>query len=318
MSPVDVPQLRVFLAVAEELHFGRAARRLHLTVAPVSRAVRGLERELGVQLFIRRHHEVELTPAGHLLAQRGTRLLADLEELKGDVRTLAAAAPQVIRVGGTHRAPPRILDDVVACIEAACTNVTVEAVVASSGELIPQVRQGELDLAAVYLPVDEIGVDALPLARYRFSLAMRHDDPLAGAPSVSIADVADREVIVAAPDSPDLGHGAAKQLRAMGLRNLRQLEDTSTDRVANLVRRHRVLAVTISPTLGGPSRIYDDPAWSVVPLHDSPSLTIGLVWRERSAQEPAVAAALDAVRTAWRDRPLDLGPVAEAITDAPA
>jgi hypothetical protein len=145
---------------------------------------------------------------------------------------------------------------------------------------------------------------------------MRRDDPLAGASRLAADDVADRRVIMGAPDAPTSGAHVPDALRALGLRDLRVMDDPSTDRIANLVARQRVLAVTIDPSLGGPSRIYDDPAWAVVPLAGAPHLELGLVWRMESADEPVVAAALAAIRATWADRTLDLAPAAVDPTGA--
>ena len=76
---IELRQLRYFVAVAEELHFGRAAARLHMSQSPLSRAIRELERDLGVVLFLRTTRHVELTPAGQVLLERGRRALTEVE-----------------------------------------------------------------------------------------------------------------------------------------------------------------------------------------------------------------------------------------------
>src|SRR4029453_11903979 len=107
---MDLQQLRCFLAVADELHFGRAAERLHMSASPVSRTVKDLERELEVELFLRSYHQVELTPAGLELARRVRPLVAQLDRLPNDIRLIAAGDAAVVHLGGSHLAPPTILD----------------------------------------------------------------------------------------------------------------------------------------------------------------------------------------------------------------
>src|SRR5438874_12117768 len=93
-APIELRQLRYFVAVAEELHFGRAATRLHMSQSPLSRAIRELERDLGVVLFVRTTRSVELTAAGSMLLERSRRALSELDgavaEVRRSVRTEAA------------------------------------------------------------------------------------------------------------------------------------------------------------------------------------------------------------------------------------
>jgi DNA-binding transcriptional LysR family regulator len=96
---IELRQLRYFVAVAEELHFGRAAERLHMSQSPLSRAIRELERELGVVLFVRTTRRVELTPAGSLLLDRWRRALAEIDGAVADARRAKLSEGSVVRIG---------------------------------------------------------------------------------------------------------------------------------------------------------------------------------------------------------------------------
>jgi DNA-binding transcriptional LysR family regulator len=97
--PVELRQLRYFVAVAEELHFGHAAERLHMAQSPLSRAIRELERELGVVLFIRTTRRVELTPAGVVLLEGARRALAEVDAAIEDTRRSAKPDRSVLALG---------------------------------------------------------------------------------------------------------------------------------------------------------------------------------------------------------------------------
>jgi DNA-binding transcriptional LysR family regulator len=98
-TSIELRQLRYFVAVAEELHFGRAAERLHMSQSPLSRAIRELEREIGVVLFVRTTRRVELTPAGLLLLERARRALAEIDAAVADARRLTRSGDGVLRLG---------------------------------------------------------------------------------------------------------------------------------------------------------------------------------------------------------------------------
>src|SRR5437763_3467094 len=95
---IELRQLRYFVAVAEELHFGRAAERLHMSQSPLSRAIRDLERDLGVVLFVRTTRRVELTPSGSVLLERSRRALAEIDAAIADARRSAQADNDVLRI----------------------------------------------------------------------------------------------------------------------------------------------------------------------------------------------------------------------------
>ena len=97
--PIELRQLRYFVAVAEELHFGRAAERLHISQSPLSRAIRELERDLGLVLFVRTTRRVELTPAGSLLLERSRRALAEIDGAIADARRWGQSNDDVVGIG---------------------------------------------------------------------------------------------------------------------------------------------------------------------------------------------------------------------------
>jgi DNA-binding transcriptional LysR family regulator len=100
-APIEFRQLRYFVAVAEELHFGRAAGRLHMSQSPLSRAIRELERELGVVLFVRTTRRVELTPAGSALLERARRALAEIDAAVDEARRTSDADGGILAIGHT-------------------------------------------------------------------------------------------------------------------------------------------------------------------------------------------------------------------------
>src|ERR671937_1463729 len=99
MNLPDLRQLRYFMAVAERLHFGRAAEALHISQPPLSRAIRALEEDLGVPLFARTRRRVELTPQGTRLLEEARRVTAQLERTVHDLRAMGTGEHARLRIG---------------------------------------------------------------------------------------------------------------------------------------------------------------------------------------------------------------------------
>ncbi|HYI20718.1 MAG TPA: LysR family transcriptional regulator [Solirubrobacteraceae bacterium] len=148
-APVELRKLHYFVAVGEELHFGRAAARLHMSQSPLSRAIRELERELGVLLFIRTTRRVELTPAGSALLVRTRRALAEIELAVDEARGagVAAHAEAGIGYGPFSRAVAERISEAVADRHPERTVRLEEDV---SPELLRRVAAHELAMAAVF------------------------------------------------------------------------------------------------------------------------------------------------------------------------
>jgi len=306
---MDVQQLRCFLAVAEELHFGRAAQRLHLTPSPVSRAVKDLERELGVDLFVRRYHEVELTPTGEHLVNRVRTILDAVDGLKSEAAAAAGSFTRNVHIGGTHLAPPAVMDRLVVLAEEAFPDRTVDVTLAPSSELLPELERGQLDAALVHLPLERPDLDSLVVARYTFVFAMRADDPLASAKGLSLRDIADRTLTIGPPTpQPVAMNRFHAYLRKAGIRSFHQMPDTDAAMLSSHIRRSRGLTLSLHPSTGGSARVFDDPAFAVVPLlDDNIEFLLGLAWRRAAViSDDVVRDLVHAARAEWAGHALSL------------
>src|SRR6476661_6009456 len=96
---MELRHLRYFRAVAEELHFGRAAERLHIAQPPLSQQIRQLERELDVRLFTRSTRKVELTPAGHAYLKRAVAILDAVDDAGQQARRIALGVEGQLTIG---------------------------------------------------------------------------------------------------------------------------------------------------------------------------------------------------------------------------
>ena len=156
MIRVELRQLRYFVAVAEELSFGRAAERLLIAGPSLSQQIKALERDLGVRLFDRDRRSVALTPAGSALLADARALLERADDLQRRARRLAGSEP--VRLGYVNWLPPDL-----SARTAAVAPVRVDTWVAPSHVQAARVADGSLDLAVCWVTVDELeqhGLDA--------------------------------------------------------------------------------------------------------------------------------------------------------------
>jgi DNA-binding transcriptional LysR family regulator len=199
MKLPDMWQLRYFIAVAEQLHFGRAAAALHISQPPLSRAIRALEAELGVQLFARSRRRVELTPEGARFLEEARRLTTQLGAAVSALRGMAAGESGRLRIGFVSLADYGVLPGLLKAYKAARPGVALALREMLSPEQAAALAADELDFGLLLPPVSgaaelehvvvqrERFVVALParhrLARPRSRIAMAS---LAGEPFVMV------------------------------------------------------------------------------------------------------------------------------------
>lgn len=199
--------LYYFLAVAEELHFGRAAQRLGITQPPLSAQIKVLEQVLGAELFERTNSGARLTQAGRAILPLVKSAVAQAGRLEGLVRAAKAGARSTITVGATNSAMFDPLGDAVGRARSELPNLTITPIEMQSTEVIEAVRRREVDIGLAWIKELPAPIAGFALSPRRMVLACRKDHPLAAKAHVSISDLAGEPMVMcdrrAGPDYAD-------------------------------------------------------------------------------------------------------------------
>ena len=190
MERLETRELAYFVAVGEELHFGRAARRLGMAQPPLSRAIRQLERRLGVTLLDRAHRGTSLTEAGQVLLHEARKALDAVAAAGRRAQRAGQSQPTLVvtmKPGGDSG----LLPEVLAAYQDEPDAVPVEVRISGIGEQAAALRQGDADVAFLHGPHDDTrGFDTELLRTERQVLAVSPRHRLAGRAAVVLADLA--------------------------------------------------------------------------------------------------------------------------------
>jgi DNA-binding transcriptional LysR family regulator len=187
--------LRYFLAVAEELHFGRAAARLHIAQPSLSAQIQKLERGLGTPLFVRTSRHVELTVAGRAFLDEARVVLAAIEKAVERVRLAGAGLAGIVRLGYAPPASFETLPALLAAVADDSPNVTVVPSEHFSAEAPARLVAGEIDVGLVLHPERMNGIESEPLRVEPVAAVLSAGHSLAGARSIRLADLADETLL---------------------------------------------------------------------------------------------------------------------------
>ncbi|MFD5746085.1 LysR family transcriptional regulator [Streptomyces sp. NPDC127033] len=309
MSDLHVRQLRYFVTVAEELHFGRAARRLDMAQPPLSRAIRDLERQLGVPLLERTTRQVRLTPAGEVLLRDARTVL---DAVAAAVRrTRHAGRPEPgLRLALKADYDGGLLPRILAAYRHEAAALPVELVLGGKNEQLPALRGGLADVALLPIPFDTRGLDVEPLLTEPRLVALAATDPLAARPGLCLADLAGRTLPDGKPADreglPPPGTGGGDPRR----------KPAADGRPPLAAARPRIMDLAQIFSLVELGSIVWFPPVSVARRHPRPGivyrtvndlapLTLAFAWPQES-RSPAIAALVrTAVAVAEAARPAD-------------
>ncbi|AXG77535.1 LysR family transcriptional regulator [Streptomyces paludis] len=188
---MEVRTLRYFVAVAEELHFGRAAARLHISQPPLSRAIKRLESDIGAVLLHRSPAGVTLTPAGAVLLDEARTLLDRADRIGERVAAVAGAATLTVGIlgDGTDPGATRLA----AAFRRRHPDVEVRVRETDLTDPTCGLRAGLVDIALTRGPFDETGLTVHRLRADPVGAVLRADDPLAHRDTLRLPDLVDRQ-----------------------------------------------------------------------------------------------------------------------------
>lgn len=263
MGTLEIRELRYFVAVAEELHFSRAAERLGMAQPPLSRAIAQLERRLGVTLLERNRRGVALTGAGTVLLGEARALLDGVAAAARRTRRAASATNRLTlatKAGANHELLRRLLDAHAAEPDAA----EIEVLLCGMGEQARMLRDGRADVALMQRPFDALaGFDTEDLLTERQVAILPAGHPLAARTSLTMAEISD------VPDLP-----VARWPRQDGTYEPGpgpEIHDQA--QLAQLIALGHTVAV-----LCASSRVWLWNAHAAITLTDAPHVTTVLAW----------------------------------------
>ena len=284
METLETRELRYFLAVAEELHFGRAAERLGMAQPPLSRAVQQLERRLGVRLLDRNRRGVALTDAGEMLLHEGR---AALDAVTAAARRTSRAGDTdggrrnrlvlAVKAAASHELLHKLLDAYAAEPDA----VEVEVLPSGTCEQGDMLRDGRADVALMHAPFNSLaGFDSEELLTEGQIAILPAGHPLAARESLSLADVTDIPDLPLARWSRDGAHPSGPGP---------EIHDQT--QLAQLIALGRTVAVFPDSARAW---LWSDHA--AVPLTDAPPVVTHIAWPAHSRSLPLASL----IRTATR------------------
>jgi LysR family hydrogen peroxide-inducible transcriptional activator len=278
---MNLRDLRYLVALAELRHFGRAADACHVSQPTLSTQIKKLEDELGVSLVERAPRHVMLTPAGHDIAARARRVLAEVEQMRETARRTSDPEAGSVRIGFFPTLGPYLLPHVVPRIRARFPRLELLLVEEKTEAVLHQLRDGKLDAAVLALPLHEDWLETEFLFEEPFMLAVPEGHPLASHRDLRLAELSDQHLLL-------LEEGHCLRDQALAVCSLAGAGEKEGFRATSLETLRQMVAagvgVTLLPMLAVKPPV--SPSENIRLLefgNPPPTRRLALVWRKSSA-----------------------------------
>lgn len=296
---VELRHLRYFIAVAEELNFSRAAQRMHMAQPPLSAAIRQLERDIGVDLFVRTTREVKLTEAGRAFLKGARRTLADADQAAEDAKRAAAGELGRLRIAYSWSTRFETLPALGRAFRASHPDVEVLAQEMWNARMPPAFGTGSIDVALSLCPEIAAELELAPIRKERFVVLLPEAHPLTREDAIPLSALADEEFVLFPREiAPRLYDAFVAIYRRAGFEPRVRNESFHTGWDLGVLAEIPAAAVAPQTVAGG----LPDGIVAVALSEPTDSLETCLIWRSDD-RSPAVAAFVAAARSAFGPLP---------------
>ncbi|MCO1580415.1 LysR family transcriptional regulator [Crossiella sp. SN42] len=302
---MEMLHLRYFLAVAEELNFAAAARRLHMAASPLSQRIKDLEHELGQRLFDRDTHHVALTPAGAALLPMAREVLERVNSIPWRLREATGQGRGTVFLGLPSGVHPDLRERVNELAGRVRERFELKRWPGATPDLVTAVREGKLALTLARLPVADPALEQLPVMSERLG-AVVPADAFAGRESVTLAELADLSY-VAGPAGEMLGYFERLdgELAELGVKKRIRLTGAGYGGVSELISEGLAFGISMLDSRS-PMHGYKLANVAVLPFADfHPRLDTGLLWRHDRAHGGDLDELISAAREVFAE-PLEV------------
>jgi LysR family hydrogen peroxide-inducible transcriptional activator len=279
---MNIRDLKYLVAVADERHFGRAARLSHVSQPTLSMQLKKLEETLGVQLFERNNKQVMITQAGSEIAERARIILRDVDALYASAKAAQDPLAGEFRLGAFPTLAPYFLPPVIPKLRKQLPSMKFLLIEEKTDRLIERLKKGLLDAALLALPIQQEGLETRSLFTDPFLLAVPQGHRLAKRRQVTRRDIADEELLL-------LEEGHCLRAQALEVCSVIGASEHEDFRATSLETLRQMVAAGVGITLIPKLARREDDGIAYIPFGDpAPFRTIGLVWRKGTARRECI------------------------------
>jgi LysR family hydrogen peroxide-inducible transcriptional activator len=297
---MNLKDLKYLVALADTGHFGKAAERSFVSQPTLSAQLKKLEEYLGVKLVERQPKNVQLTDVGKQVVIRARRMLDEGEEIISLARHNTDPFAGKLKLALIPTIGPYLLPRVMQKIRKALPQLGLMLYEHQTEPLVKRLRDGEIDVGIVALPIAHEGLESRALYEEAFTVALPNHHPLAAKAAIKVQDL-EGQTLLLLEDGHCLRDQALEVCSRINVREAEDFRATSLETLRQMVVAG--LGITLLPETAVESPFGSQRGLTIRQFaKPAPSRTVGAVWRKSSTREPAISAVCDVLAAVMEHR----------------